>query len=133
MAATMRRKMRAASIIALVSGSLTSGCMGIDPVTYTAVKLSIDGLSYIGTGKSSTDHALSAVTGYDCNMLNIFSRERAICEGWEEGEPDSAKSYGPLRQPELAAAPYMMMDASLEGSGTGNDGVPYYSLWAPQH
>ena len=126
------------------------GCFGIDPVTYTSAKLAIDGISYLATGKGTTDHAISVAVGQDCNMLRVFSRERAICEQWtDDTTPTIATASGPtrelaqIRQRQLREDPQAYLrnysqqsnsqSATLSGTGNGNDGTPYFSLWAPQH
>ena len=42
------------------------------------VKLVGDGVSYVGSGKTITDHALSMVTGADCRVFNVVSPD-PIC------------------------------------------------------
>ena len=37
------------------------------------IKLIGDGISYAGSGKTITDHALSRVAGDDCRILNVVS------------------------------------------------------------
>ncbi|MCK5546928.1 MAG: hypothetical protein KAI27_06105, partial [Rhodospirillaceae bacterium] len=44
-----------------------SGCLALPPALQLA-SLAIDGISYMQTGKSISDHALSAVTNKDCAM-----------------------------------------------------------------
>jgi hypothetical protein len=41
--------------------------------TVDRIKLAGDGLSYLGSGKTITDHAVSMVTGADCHLLNVVS------------------------------------------------------------
>jgi hypothetical protein len=38
------------------------------------IKLVGDGVSFASSGKTITDHALSAVAGADCKIFNVFSR-----------------------------------------------------------
>jgi hypothetical protein len=42
-------------------------------VTIDRVKLLGDGVSYLGSGKTITDHAVSMAVGADCRMLNVVS------------------------------------------------------------
>ena len=42
------------------------------------MELAADGVSYMATGKSTTDHAISAVAGQDCALLRPL-KEQAIC------------------------------------------------------
>ena len=39
----------------------------------------IDVVSYVATGKSPTDHAISAVVGEDCALLRVV-KDEAICD-----------------------------------------------------
>jgi hypothetical protein len=55
---------------------LVAGC-ALPPV-YSLASFAADGISYVATGKSTTDHALSIVAGEDCAMLRAL-KEEAIC------------------------------------------------------
>jgi hypothetical protein len=57
---------------------LLSGC-ALPPVV-GAVAYLLDGASYVGTGKSMSDHALSEVAGEDCAMWRLLKGE-LICQG----------------------------------------------------
>ena len=149
-----RRRIQSRTLAVTLSAFLTGGCMGLDPVSYTAVKMSIDGISYLSTGKSTTDHAVSAVTGYDCNMLNIFSRERAVCEGWQPDDlADAANEIdagrhgavgfreaftGSVQERAYNSDPAALADVPLQmprpfrKGGSQTVSAPYFSLWAPQ-
>ena len=61
---------------------LLSGC-GLPPAVVIA-SYAADGVSYVATGKSVTDHGLSYATGHDCAMLRVVSGD-PIC--LPEGEP----------------------------------------------
>ena len=43
------------------------------------VKLAGDGVSYVGSGKTITDHAVSLATGADCRLLNVLSPD-PVCK-----------------------------------------------------
>ena len=47
--------------------------------TVDQVKTAADVVSYGTTRKTLTDHALDAVTGRDCNLINTFSKYRKVC------------------------------------------------------
>lgn len=53
-----------------------SGCAV--PTAVTIASFAADGVSYIATGKSTTDHALSVIAQEDCAMMRALE-ERAIC------------------------------------------------------
>jgi hypothetical protein len=64
---------------------LGSGCAlpaGVILASYAA-----DGVSYVVTGKSVTDHGLSAATGHDCALLRPILTQKSICDttGTERG------------------------------------------------
>jgi len=57
---------------------LVNGCAlpaGVVIASYAA-----DGVSYVATGKSVTDHGLSAVTGHDCALFRPIFRQKPICD-----------------------------------------------------
>jgi SPOR domain len=71
--------------LALFVPFLASGCAlpaGVILASYAA-----DSVSYVVTGKSVTDHGLSAVTGHDCALLRPILTQKSICDtaGTERG------------------------------------------------
>lgn len=61
---------------------ILSGCT-VTPA-FDAVSWTVDGVSYILTGKSMTDHALSAAAGQDCAMTRIVMGETACVPNDED-------------------------------------------------
>ncbi len=55
---------------------LLAGCAL--PPALTLASLAADGVSYVATGKSTTDHAISAIAQEDCALVRAV-REEAIC------------------------------------------------------
>ncbi len=55
---------------------LLAGCAL--PPAVTLASLAADGVSYAATGKSTTDHAISAIAQEDCALLRAV-KEEAIC------------------------------------------------------
>ena len=47
--------------------------------TIDQVKTAADVVSYGTTSKTLTDHALDAITGRDCNLINTLNKYRKIC------------------------------------------------------
>ena len=47
--------------------------------TIDQAKTAADVVSYGTTRKTLTDHALDAVTGRDCNLVNVFDKYRKVC------------------------------------------------------
>jgi hypothetical protein len=64
-------------IPALLAMLFLSGC-AVPPIV-TAASLAATGVSYATTGKSTTDHAISAVAGEDCALLRVAS-EKPVCD-----------------------------------------------------
>ena len=62
-----------------------SGCVVI-PTAFTVASLTVDNLSYMVSGKSISDHALSTVAGQDCSFGNVI-KGNDIC--LEAGTPDA--------------------------------------------
>jgi hypothetical protein len=63
-------------ILTLSAAFLLAGCAV--PPALTIASLAVDGISYATTGKSTTDHALSAVASEDCALMRAL-QEKAIC------------------------------------------------------
>jgi hypothetical protein len=83
--------MRIFYIMFSVIPALLSGCAVITQYPTTIVSTAIWGT----TGKSTTDHALSFVTGKDCVTMRVFSKyvNEYICEDLVE-EPQVYKLRG---------------------------------------
>lgn len=71
----MRTPMRT-PIPALLAMLFLSGC-AVPPVVAVA-SLAANGVSFVTTGKSTTDHVISAVAGEDCALLRAVG-EKPIC------------------------------------------------------
>src|SRR5471030_2438154 len=69
------------------------------------VKLAGDGVSYVGSGKTVTDHALSIATGADCKIFNVVSRD-PVC-ATKTADAKVKLSLGPAGEqiPQPAAQP----------------------------
>jgi len=52
-----------------------SGCIVAMPPAVQAASFALDGLSYAATGKSVTDHAISAMANKDCAMARALNGE----------------------------------------------------------
>ena len=61
----------------LLSALILTGC-GLPPAVSIASFVA-DGLSFVTTSKSTTDHAISAVTRQDCALLRVVQNE-AVCD-----------------------------------------------------
>lgn len=77
-----REYFRNAIKIAVVAGSVVSlsGCIVALPPAVQMASLALDGVSYLATGKSVTDHAISTVTAQDCAMLRMLKGDNVCVE-----------------------------------------------------
>ena len=78
-----------AGVAALLALALLGGCVPM---------LAADAAAVAGSGKGASDHALDAMTGKDCRILEGLTRDdRAVCE--EPGSPATAGDFKGLRRP----------------------------------
>jgi len=77
------------------------------PPALTIASFAADGVSYVATGKSVTDHGISAATGHDCALLRPVLTEKPVCDT----APGDAGKQVPVMtgnasvpRPEVAAA-----------------------------
>ena len=66
----------------VIMGSFLSGC-GIMPVWTSVVNTVIDAVLSVETGKSSSEHGLSLITGKDCQFIRILDGKN-ICMSSED-------------------------------------------------
>jgi cell division septation protein DedD len=86
---------------------VVSGC-ALPPAVIIA-SYAADGVSYVATGKSVTDHGLSAVAGHDCALLRPILRQKSICDTAETARAkdvrvENGKNSVPRPGSALAAA-----------------------------
>jgi SPOR domain len=65
------------ALLALVA-LLPAGC--VLPPAVTLASLAADGVSYAATGKSVSDHGISAATGNDCALMRPVFTGKAMCQ-----------------------------------------------------
>jgi SPOR domain len=82
----------------VVIATLVSGC-ALPPAVMIA-SYAADGVSYLGTGKSVSDHGISAVTGRDCAVWRIIKGE-SICMA----EPAQGTHPAPVEAGQQATLP----------------------------
>ncbi len=82
------------------------------------IKLAGDGVSYLGSGKTITDHAVSKLAGADCRLMNVVSPDK-VCK---PNRDESAEKFGSRMN--LAA----IRDEMLNGDGVAPTmAVPRYA------
>jgi len=96
MGGRLRRGVAAVSMLGL------GGCAGA-PVAMTAASFAVDGMLYVGTSKSSTDHMLSAMLQQDCATFRVLS-QGYVCKPVIVPVVRSAESV-PVPLPELEPSP----------------------------
>lgn len=69
--------------ISIVFPLFLTGC-GLPPLV-TAISYALDGISFVSTGKSVTDHAISIVVNKDCALWRAVKNE-LVCRDYENGE-----------------------------------------------
>ena len=64
----------------ILAGNMGAGATAVAVAeTVDTAKTAGDVVAYGTTGKTLTDHALDAVTGRDCNLINAFNKYRKVC------------------------------------------------------
>lgn len=87
-------------IILLTLPILLAGCAGVPAISTIAYL--IDGASFVGTGKSVSDHALSAVAEEDCALWRVTFGE-PICQESDGPPPRKIVAARQTAQPAQAA------------------------------
>lgn len=92
------------------------------PPALTAASWAIDGVSYLVSGKSVTDHAISEVAQQDCALFRVV-QDREICEDYEiDGNVDgtilSASAVTEIDDPDALAVPVDLASFTV-GFGPG--------------
>jgi len=82
----------------MVMPALLSGC-GLPPAVMIA-SYAADGVSYVATGKSVSDHGISEVTGRDCALWRVI-KGKSICQD----EPAERADPAPVEAGERATLP----------------------------
>ena len=90
--------MRRHRLLIIVAPILLSGC-AIPPAISIASYV-LDGISYAATGKSVSDHGISAVAGRDCATFRILKGENPC-----RGEPTEIRDPAPVDAGQQATLP----------------------------
>ena len=98
--------------------SLLAGGCGLPPAL-TVASFAADGVSYAATGKSVTDHGISAATGHDCALLRPVTGDRPVCDTASAHGKDVPVEVGHALVPRPAIAE---ASAAAPGSVASADG-----------
>ncbi len=97
-----------------LAAALLSGC-GIVPVAFSAGHMAANGLSYVTTGKSTTDHLVSGLTGDDCALHRALA-DRPVCDAG----PDDVAALHDAGDPLLGRARSVHRTDSRYGGNRSN-------------
>ena len=105
-------------VLTIISCLVLSGCVAPPMVTYASFAL--DGASFVATGKSVGDHALSAAVDEDCAILRAVTEQdvEAVCREYASEEEREAAMAPAV----VTAFKTMFMEA--DKVAPGNDGDP---------
>ena len=104
----------------LVCASVAGGATGCAPILPPAVMIAsqaIDGISYITTGKSGTDHILSAALEEDCAIHRVVTGG-AVCQAETAGDVAAAGLPG---DPAIDEDPGFAEESEAEPETAVND------------
>ena len=139
----MQRQMRASSTLAVrLAGAalllgVAGGCVAIPPAIVIASYV-IDVGSFVATGKTSTDHAISALAQQDCALMYIFEGHLCVDEPDyqlasadvleplpPEGQLEPPMALTPLVSGDIAALPQIasLPDATLSAGSITRDSL----------
>ncbi len=123
-------------VVPLMGGSLLSGCAV--PPAVTVASLAADGVSYVATGKSVTDHGLSAATGEDCALLRVVRHQSVCSNDWQRGKNvpvEAGKASVPPPAAESGPAPvaiardrYVALGSFLDPGNAARTAARYAAL-----
>lgn len=118
--------------LALCPPLLASAC-ALPPALLIA-SYAADGASYVATGKSVSDHGISAATGHDCALLRPIFRQKPICD---TGETERAKDVRVENGRNAALRPGSALAAAEPGvappRATGHGYVTVGSFLSPDN
>jgi len=92
-------------MLAAVASLGLGGCMGLPPAVSVA-SLAADGVSWLTSGKTVTDHAVSEVAGQDCRLIGLVE-DGQVCKTHPAYAPTQVATLTPLaeRDTRVAEAP----------------------------
>jgi cell division septation protein DedD len=92
-----------------------SGC-GLPPAV-TIASYAADGVSYLVTGKTVTDHGISAATGQDCAVIGHLIEGKPVCGASERGkEVPLATGKASMRSEAKASEPQGHLDQRVSSA-----------------
>lgn len=121
------RKFALRIAVLAVAAPILSGCIVALPPAVQAASLALDGISFAATGKTVSDHALSAVTEQDCAMSRALSGENICTQDAQMAELENLERR--LDQPDAQQIAQRIVpagaDAEFQNAALGLDGLYY--------
>ena len=126
---------------------LLTACIGLIPTPITVATGAINGVTYLATGKTATDHALSFVMQRDCSMMRVVAEANLdICYqapssltafAFTPGEPWPMAfndwEFEDIEIPGQQARENAMTSPDLRLAGDGKeDGTSYQTMVLPE-
>jgi hypothetical protein len=109
-------------------GFLLGGCAL--PVPVQIASWALDGISYLMTEKSVTDHGISVLAQKDCAVLRGLMEPGEFCREFDDAATDLAEGmpYGNLFDDDETLSAEVAAITGFEGAGAGNAGVSVAAL-----
>jgi cell division septation protein DedD len=110
---------------------LAAGCAL--PPAVTIASFAADGVSYVATGKSVTDHGLSAATGEDCALLRPVLSDKPVCSMKETAAGKAVPveyRASPAAAPKVVRTRYVMVGSFLDPANAARAVARYAPLAA---
>lgn len=115
---------------------LAAGCAV--PAAVTVASLAADGVSYVATGKSVTDHGISAATGEDCALLRPVLQDKPVCDSTltaraktvpvEQGSAAVARPADGTAPPSVVRDQYVTVGSFLDPANAARAAAGYAPL-----
>ena len=97
-----------------------NGCAGVASVGTLVLEYPltvVDISSYIGTGKSTTDHAISNAMRKDCKLINLITKRR-ICTEKEAEKPNIIKAKNKITVTDSHSTEFRDLESDDEKDNT---------------
>jgi hypothetical protein len=120
------------SLLSLVLPLLLAAGCAVPPAV-TVASLAADGVSYVATGKSVTDHGLSAATAEDCGVLRAVLHNKPLCTMTETAAAKAVPvEYrgGPAAPAAIVKTRYVMVGSFLDPANAARAVARYAPLAA---
>jgi hypothetical protein len=109
---------------------VTGGCGG--PVLVSAASYGADGVSLVESGKTTTDHLISAISKKDCALWRFFRNENVCHDRPDDHDPYNVNYNEPFREPSESGVSYAPpLRAASDAPTTSWDAASYKPAPSP--